>query len=87
MIRPTITKLAARINVGLMMVVVILEWEIRWPRVTNRELGTNCIKYGSIEVGSLLPHNLPLQPIISATPPVTTVGSNHHILLCRAWTR
>ena len=86
MICPTIMKLAARINVGAMMVVVILG--IGYMRVTNRKRGgTNCVKYGSIEVGFLLPHNLPLQPMISDMPHVTTVGSNHHILLRRAWTR
>lgn len=38
-----------------------------------------------MEYGLLLPHNLPHQPIISATPPVITVGNSHHFLLCTAW--
>jgi len=49
-------------------------------RICLWEQVTYCIKNGFWEVGFLLPHNRPAQPMISPTPPVITVGNKNHIL-------
>lgn len=76
---PVIMKLAANKNVGLMMVVQILSG-------TRLDLfrgmihrGTYCIMNGVSTKGALLDQTLPLHPTISPTPPVTNVGSSHHM--------